>query len=219
MCPASRIPGAAALAFALAFGSVAQAADESAPVPKPEVKVGEWWTYRNTDYPTNIPRTYNHHERVTFVGSNEILTVNRGDKDSVWTGEWNALAHGGSGVTYNKPRDLFKFPLSAGATYRASYEVVTRRGSGALSRFEDTVKVVGWEDVVVPAGKFRALKLETTGTYQRLDTRAGGWTRREIWYAPEVKRWVKWTYVEGPGAPNPGLPKNVEELIQYKVEQ
>ena len=207
----------AGLAAALSIAPWVLAADESAPVQKPDVKVGEWWTYRYTEYPSNVPRVSNFHERVTFVGPNEILTVNRADRDSVWTPEWNSLSHGGSGVTYDKPRQVLSFPLKVGASHRTTYEVVARRGSGARARFEDTVKVVGWEEVVVPAGSFRALKLETTGTFQRLDARFGGWTRREIWYVPEIKRWVKWTYVEGVGAPNAYLPKNVDELIQFKV--
>lgn len=203
----------------LACATTVLGADESAPVHKPEVKVGEWWRYRVTENPTNVPRIAHGEQRVTFVGPNEILTVNRGDRDSVWTPEWNALSHGGSGVTYDKPRQLFSFPLKVGAVHQARYEVVSRRGSGALSRYEDNVKVVGWEDVVVPAGKFRALKLEVTGTYQRIDTRGRGWTRKEIWYVPEVKRWVKWAHGEAWTAPNAPIQMNVEELTGFKVEK
>jgi hypothetical protein len=108
--------------------------------------------------------------------------------------------------------------LKIGSSHRIAYEITSRRGSGASSRFEETIKVVAWEDVEVPAGKFRALKIECEGTYQRLDTRAGGWLRREIWYVPEVKRWVKWTYGEGRGAPTSHYQKNTDELIAFKVQ-
>ena len=82
MWPARRLRGAAALALALSYASANLGADESAPVQKPEVRVGEWWTYRYTEYPTNVPRLSNYHERVSFVGPNEILTVS-GDRKSV----------------------------------------------------------------------------------------------------------------------------------------
>ena len=219
MWAASRLRSATALALTLACASVVLGADESAPVEKPDVKVGEWWRYRATSYPTNVPKVSNYRVRVAFVGPGEILTVGGDDKESVWTAEWSPLSFGGSGVAYDKPRRLINFPLKVGSSHSVAYEVVAARGSGR-SRYQDTVKVIGWEDVVVPAGSFRALKLEVAGTYQRVDVRAGGWTRQEIWYVPQVKRWVKWTYGEGPGgAFNPQHQKSVDELIEFRVNK
>jgi hypothetical protein len=163
--PVARKPcGATVLAVALAFASAVLGADETAPVPKPEVKVGEWWRYRTTDYPSNLPRVRNSEMRVSFVGSNEILTVNRGDKDSVWTPEWSAVSLGGSGVTYDKPRQLLNFPLKVGATHKTTYEVVARRGSGRLSRFEEPKWLAGKTSCA--RGKVPRFKLEGSG-YQR----------------------------------------------------
>jgi uncharacterized lipoprotein YddW (UPF0748 family) len=48
-----------------------------------------------------------------------------------------------------------------------------------------TVVVVGWETVEVPAGKFRALRVEATH-----DGRRNG-PQVTAWYAPEVKRYVR----------------------------
>ena len=206
------------MAAVLASSSGVLGADEAAPVQKPDLKVGETWRYRATDYPSNLPRVRTSEVRITFVGPNEVLTVDRGDRDSVWTGEWSVLSRGGPGITYDKPRRLLNFPLKVGNSHQVTFEVVSKRGTDARSRFEETVKVVGWEDVVVPAGRFRALKLEASGTFQRLDARGAGWTRREIWYVPEVKRWVKSTYAEGHGAPTSDYQKNVDELIAFKVQ-
>ncbi len=80
-------------------------------------------------------------------------------------------------------------------------------------------RVVGWEDIEVPAGKFKALKIEADGSWTgeiapktaaTIATQAGeqgvsavtqtvkvtaetvtGRLYRAIWYAPEVKREVK----------------------------
>ena len=41
-------------------------------------------------------------------------------------------------------------------------------------RHDRRVKVVGWEEVGVPAGKFRALRIESEGRFQRVDTSISG---------------------------------------------
>jgi hypothetical protein len=62
--------------------------------------------------------------------------------------------------------------------------------------FSEIHKVSGWEDIVVQAGKFKALRLE----YKRVTTGASGWGAigREMtnryWYSPEVKYFVKCQY-------------------------
>jgi hypothetical protein len=84
---------------------------------------------------------------------------------------------------------------------------------------ETPYRVVGWEDVETPAGKFKTLKIEAKGTWigdvvarVRTDVaiaanngvaqtarqdivqgaqRAEGRVYNVVWYAPEIKRWVK----------------------------
>jgi len=86
-------------------------------------------------------------------------------------------------------------------------------------KFDSKYTVVGWEQIEVPAGKFRALKIEAEGHWQaeiapgQTVTQSGqsgdnattlvtqvqkstekvtsGRTYRAFWYVPEVKRWVK----------------------------
>ncbi len=55
-----------------------------------------------------------------------------------------------------------------------------------LSRF------VGWETVTVPAGSYRAARYERVTSYFDADVFRWRTERREtIWYAPEVRHWVK----------------------------
>ena len=57
-------------------------------------------------------------------------------------------------------------------------------------------KVVGWESVTVPAGTFRALRAEIEG-HRGKDPDPYWWPKQAarfqhtVWYAPEVKRYVK----------------------------
>jgi hypothetical protein len=65
-------------------------------------------------------------------------------------------------------------------------------GSAALPGWKVDVRIQDWETITVPAGRFRALRVEATG--QRVTPvggRGGAFAGRfkiVAWYAPEVKR-------------------------------
>jgi len=186
-----------------AFG----ANDSNSPVAKPLVKFGDRWTYRSVDYWTNIS-VFTIESRVVFVGTDEISMTDtvtlKGSKrttDSFYKSDWATMTSS-DGTVYDPPFRLLKFPLQVGATYEATWQAIaTKKATLPIpqhhlyqpgpSRSEATVKVVGWEDVLVPAGKFRALKLEARGTYSRLESGCSGPILWDMWYVPEVKRWVK----------------------------
>jgi hypothetical protein len=88
------------------------------------------------------------------------------------------------------------------------------------SRNERVVKVVGWEDVVVPAGRFRALKLVSEGHFQGIDnTFRTGTSRNVIWYVPQVKRWVKITLENRSMSRGGGTGEHSgEELVSYQLQ-
>ena len=202
--------------------SAVGAAETDAPVSKPEVKVGDSWTYRWIDYVTTTERT-TFKASVTFVGADVILLVSTFPKqetsdlerDSSWTSEWNARGTS-TGRVYQPHSGMLRFPLKPGATYETKFELAAQRGSTVHTKYEATVKVVGWEDVVVPAGKFRALKVEARGTFQRLDISAKGWIKQDFWYVPEVKRWVKWTFGQGNSSRHTD---NGHELVEFDVQR
>jgi hypothetical protein len=208
-----------AAACLLSFSAIG--ADEASAVAKPDVKVGERWSYRRTDYLTNKV-SFSIEGRVVSMGPDEILLVAKrsdqsGEFDVFFTSEWGVIVLGGT--TFIPRTDFFKFPLKVGATHQTTYETANK-GSPARAKFELAVKVMGWEDIEVPAGKFRALKLEANGNYIRLEAgnRSGGMVRVRYWYVPEIKRWAKYTYEEG----SRGLsyPDNAfsDELIKFSVQ-
>jgi hypothetical protein len=188
-------------------------------VAKPAVKVGDRWTYRRTDYYSNkIISTFEN--RVASTGPDEILVISKrrgstNESDSFYTSEWNAMTLGG--LTLIPRADLFRFPLKVGASRETTYETVNK-GSPARSKYELTIKVVGWEEITVPAGKFRALKMEAKGIFTRLDQRFGGGAWIEFWYVPEVKRWVKYTYKDGTRGPDNPYTTIGDELVEFSVQ-
>ncbi len=119
------------------------------------------------------------------VGFKTTATIDRS------TGGYTAL----SGRTVVRGKQvLYAYPLFPGKTW--TYE--TTRKVGTAER-EDKVasKAETWETVEVPAGKFRAIKVTSAGTftYTAADGRVSTGTHRTTnWYAPEVSRSVKFVH-------------------------
>ena len=93
-------------------------------------------------------------------------------------------------------RKLFNFPLNPGKQWDDEYSgasLIRGVGSPVLDFFEN-YKVLGWEDVEVPAGKFKAIKLEITmGHGAKGNVSASNFTNI-YWYSPDVKHFVKCQY-------------------------
>jgi len=190
------------------------AAQPDKPVPKPEVKVDDRWVYRATDRRRKPPISV-YEIRVTFVDSRVIHAVveqqgRRRETDATWTPEWNTVVAVDEGVV-EVEQGMFQFPLAPGREYRAAWEIRRPRAGAFHVRHERKVTVVGWEDIEVPAGKFRALKVQADGHFRRYDRLASDEARNTFWYVPQVKRWVKHVYQDV-------RLEVVEELYFYRVQ-
>jgi hypothetical protein len=202
--------------FAAAFlCAVAQAQD----VPRPDVRAGDSWTFRRVDYETQAV-TGVFVTRATFANDRviQIVSTPKGGEreiDSTFTAEWNQVSSANSGI-FEPHQDIFRFPLRPGNTHEARYEVKFPQQGAYQVRHERKVRVVGWEEVQVPAGRFRALRVESEGTFQRVDVSLAGRVKEVMWYVPEVKRYVKWTFE------NHGFRGRIQwwgfELVDYKVQ-
>ena len=186
-----------ALTAVLGCAALAVFAAENDAVPRPEVKPGDSWTYQRMDYFTNQPDG-RVSDTVTFANERVIQLVatrGRDDKeiDTTYTAEWNFVSTA-NGAIFNPDQGLFRFPLHPGDLHEAHYNVKFPQQGAYEVRHDRRVKVVGWEEVNVPAGTFRALRIESEGGFQRQDTFVGGKAKEVAWYAPEVKRYVKWTF-------------------------
>jgi hypothetical protein len=204
---------AALFAFLAAFAGIGQPQAQPA-VARPEVKVGDRWVYQRTDHRAKPP-VYRYELQVSFVDARAIHTVlvrqgKRRESDATWTPEWNGVVAVDEGVV-ELERGLLGFPLAVGAQYRAAWQMRRARAGAFLARHERQVRVAGWEDVEVPAGRFRALRIEANGTWQRLDRKTSDWARNTVWYAPQAKRWVKTLYEDAHG-------KIGEELVFYVIQ-
>ena len=211
---------AAGAALLLAFPGFC-AAQTDAPVPRPVVKAGDRWTYNIVDYWSN--RVTATREWVVSLANDKIIQAvvtepGKPEVDESFTPEWNAVATAIG--TYYPDTGIWKFPLRVGAKYPAEFEMVFGPQRNWRAKHDRAVEVVGWEDIVVPAGKFRALKIVAGGSFQRLDTSIAGSVTWTYWYAPEVKRSVK-TMIEDnilTGFQRGPFNKFGFELVSYRVQ-
>jgi hypothetical protein len=107
--------------------------------------------------------------------------------------------------TYRAPqRRLFDFPFMIGKSWKDKYsaqlkwedEYTSRSGGYSIvdeTQIFESYRVLGWEDVEVQAGKFKAIKIE----YKRDWSSPNGGMREGkawYWYSPEVRNLVKFQY-------------------------
>jgi hypothetical protein len=94
---------------------------------------------------------------------------------------------------------VLDFPLSSGKQWKYAYSGKSFVGGGMHQMaydYSENYKVLGWEDVEVRAGKFKAVRLE----YRRVVTGTSGWgvmgeeIKNQYWYSPDVKYFVKCQY-------------------------
>ena len=83
---------------------------------------------------------------------------------------------------------LFNFPLEIGKNLKDKFTV---KGAIQEYTFLETFTVLGWEDIVVEAGKFKALKIEYKQARADEPSKEG---KLWYWYSPDVKYMIKCQY-------------------------
>jgi uncharacterized caspase-like protein len=185
-------------------------------VPKP----GDNWVYKLTDRDYSVVRERKYTFRVESVTDTSIQ-VSTGSKTRFrYTHDWNLVANiPGDGIERNfePPVPIFSFPLEPGKTWQGKYR--NTRGDGRVFDNDRSVTVEGWEQVTVPAGTFKALKVSSLTYYRRVDAGGSGGGRIvfNYWYAPEVGRPVR---IEDVNIGNNGVVHQdfTSELVSYKVQ-
>jgi hypothetical protein len=201
---------------------------DAQPVVQPELIPQDTWTYRDSivRQPNVRKQIRTESTVVRFIG-NTVLVSNREvgsanpPHEILLRSDWSRTRLiAGHDTVVTKP---LAFPLATGKTWDLQY-VDTRPANPAhqSESHQDHYRVVGWETVAVPAGKFKALKIEANGTWTAqvaakspMDTVTGR-IYKAFWYAPEVKRPVKiiQDYFDAAGT---RTERDADELESYKV--
>ena len=121
-------------------------------------------------------------------------------------------------------KTILNFPLTVGKEWKDLYQQNEPGIDGmALVEYHETFRVLGWEEVQVQAGKFKAVKVEykieplewsSLGCCPRPESKA------YFWYSPEAKNLVKCHYEKGyyEGFGEAGARKNWE-LVSYELKK
>lgn len=188
--------GLAMLCLALAASTV-MAQDK---VDKPTLLSGEHWTYRRIDLWKNEEVERFREDFLGGVGDSSTVlwtilsSQNAGRRNSV-TYEFLDT----STLAFYDPKAEgrhipLQFPLYPGKTWSFQYAYHPQPSLDLTIR--QAAVVEAWENVTVPAGTFRTLKVVHHGEYGA-STVGYFWTGdiyETYWYAPDVKRVVKMEY-------------------------
>ncbi len=211
------------LGLGLAAGLAGPVAAQSSVVDQPRVPPDDSWTYEITN------EAGGRWSQIT-----QQITVSRTEPDAIaidisragspmppmsalFGADWSRVRSvNGLSTTVNRPLD---FPLRVGKAWTVGYTEQNPNRQHSSETFRTPYRVTGWEQVTVPAGTFRAIKIEADGewtavtapsvsavsggrvdaggsasvaqTVRTMPTTATGRTYKAFWYVPSVKRWVK----------------------------
>jgi hypothetical protein len=224
-------------------------------IERPAVKPGDSWAYQITvESPLQKSQAspaweQKHFETKVIRANQKSILISRKERGSnqipaeILVGaDWRKYRNiNGEEIVVNQP---LEFPLRPGKSW--DIEFTLDRPNSQIKKHENslTYTVVGWEEVVVPAGKFKAMKIEADGRWRseiepsantststrtdREGTTVVAQSKRAIprtttgrlyhayWYAPEVKYFVK--SIEEHFSSNGALSKRTtEELESYKI--
>lgn len=238
-----------ALALAVLAGAPeAIAATDTNPVPAPSIKAGDSWTLNETVQQGSSGFSRRQFSQtVARVNSDSMLIATQlvdaptAPQNRVVGLDWSArLVVDGEEKSAGRP---LSFPMRVGDSWSADWTDGRRVGNQLKVHGHSTYKVVGWEDVTVPAGTFRALKIEAKGFLDAdviipsvaqstavagggsgtsvSQAQAGGrgvvhrTTYDLVYYVPEVKRMVK-TVVEQYNEGDVMTGRTTDELVSFK---
>lgn len=188
-------------------------------------QVGDSWTYRLTQHDRkDEPRQQQYSVSVTNVSGNTIS-----ERYAVENGPSGLSRHGPGGYLAPLGAALFSpyLPVFQDLTAAKSLgQIVVRDGTCASDYFCDAeARIVGRETITVPAGRFNAIKVTISHTWrsagsghQQYIAQMNGGRTMTVWYAPEVKRAVKFSSRLQSGD-YPAVESNFDfELMSYELK-
>lgn len=169
-------------------------AGDPARVERSVPKVGNTWTYAVLDPISRVQTS----EFVATIFSVDDSTVKTEVKSSTGSSGLSISDHNGHLMSdtqrpYTPPKQTYAYPLEVGKKWEYS-TTFPYRGCGT-SRIDFKAEVVGWENVTVAAGTFRALRIDHLGYW----TNCYGSDKHteKYWFVPAMKTAVKAEIVWG----------------------
>jgi hypothetical protein len=225
--PPRPAPAAAVVPAPLMSASVAPSSTVAADADRRLPQAGDTWTYRLIEPKgTYAPGQRNYVTTVSAASRDAILE--RYVMDDGPSGEW---AHAPGGYLAGLGKSLFApyFPVLSEAPADGSLgrvRIDDPACNPAVYACEASARIVGREIVRVPAGNFETIKVEVEHSWQpaqqsgsvTFTAHFNGSRKLTVWYAPAVKRAVKFSS-RGVFGEIPPVDTHFDlELVRYKVK-
>ena len=179
--------------FYLTIAGIAHAQKAEEPTPA-SFNVGDTWEWRRVDNRTKVEEGK---QSRTVVKEDGIMLFSNGTSTSQISSYF-------AGNSVTKPWRVW--PLELGKKWVA--DETWSRNDGVTGSTKQDAEVVGYEEVITPAGKYMAFKIEYKGFY-RSSRGNSGKQNDTYWYAPDVFADVKHIRDDG-------YNMYTRELISYK---
>ena len=170
----------------------------------PDFIEGQQWTFKRIDLWKNeeierFSQTFDRQNNGVWAVAWTILQSNDEARVGTTAEQFDSATHGFADARLKGDYVPLKFPLSLGKTWTFSYKFQSKPET--LVAVTQSARVTRWEDVTVPAGTFKTLRVEHAGQYTSTEG-AQSWSGRiteTFWYAPEVGRVVAQEYKDTTG--------------------
>ena len=154
----------------------------------PAFVVGDRWTYRITNLADGNVREVD--VRIKEIRGDEVHFDTGTVADAF--GNTIRLRRGNTVETFSPPTPWYAFPMRPGNVSDIKTVQTITEADGRIRTVDSQVKitVVGEEDVELPAGKMRAMRVERVANWKQRDSENGGVRTQTYWYSGHVKRLV-----------------------------
>jgi len=188
---------------AIVLLSASVRADSSKDVAAPQFAVGDTWNFKRAGGGT-------YELSIMTVGDGIAEMSNSKYPNVIFLLDNNLVIRRIKGETPFDPRIIVnwqfaRFPMREGMKFSSKVE-------GSRGTFEVEISKVSWEQVIVKAGTFQALRIESCWS-----NLSSGWSDCGMthWYAPSAKYFVK---RETPGHWLPALQNSDFEMTAFSVK-
>ena len=209
-------------ALILAFATLAPTAFAQK-VERPNWVVGDKWEYKSLQRNDGNKVSAYQHEIESIVDGKLMIRSSGKNAEGVYrpgslqtySADMNYITRTGPGFTNTPDSQVLNWPLESEKKYLSEFSWVNTSNAQA-GKTDYKAVVSGPEDVTVEAGTFKAYKISAKGFWNRRDREfnGSGSASQTIWYAPEIKRWVKWE-TQSRDSQNRLFTDNVDELVKY----
>jgi hypothetical protein len=187
----------------------------SAIVDAPYLRTGSSWTYKVEDSAWNAPATVT----LTYMKDDEyknagVLAFATGSETILYDRDLNFVAVASNGRILREASPSlrsFDFPFYVGKEWRSVFTFQDNQKGLSWTPVEVFWRVKEYDEISVPAGKFRAFLLESEPSTN------WGIKKEQVWYAPQAKQLVK-RIRERTSAHYEGKGKDTWELLQYTLK-